>query len=412
MTLKHLLVLNQYAPPDQASTGEIAFEVACAAVRHGAIVTLIAGEPSYQDEQLRAPRRSLARGVEIRRVKMHGQRGRTDLAQRILGYLMYLAGGMATGLRVAAERRTDAVLCFHNPPFLPLVGWLIARRRRCAFICAVLDVHPDVLVATRWLDLPRSVLFCWDWLNRLALQRADRVIVLSDGMRSVMIEKGLDPRKVSVIPLWAQPELTPQPPDTQARARHGVKNEELLVLFTGNMGVTQDLEPVFTAAARLLDRPVRFVFITGGVLAACWRERLQELPNVSVLPFQSDTAYRALVSAADAGLVTLVEGLERLVVPSRAFPFLSAAKPLLAVMSAESEIGRLIERHGCGARASTADDLIGAIEGWIGDRGTLQRAGERARDLYDLEYGRGRLCDRYVDLIWAATHCGPDRDPL
>ena len=78
----HLLVLNQYAPPDPASTGEIAFEVACAAVRRGANVTVLAGEPSYQDAELRAPRRSHDRGVEIRRVNMHGVRGRSGLVRR------------------------------------------------------------------------------------------------------------------------------------------------------------------------------------------------------------------------------------------------------------------------------------------------------------------------------------------
>jgi glycosyltransferase involved in cell wall biosynthesis len=400
--LRRLLVLNQYAPPDPASTGEIAFEVACAAARRGAIVTLVAGEPSYQDEQLQAPRRSHERGVEIRRVNMHGQRGRAGLARRIVGYLTFLTGGMATGLRVAAEQSSDAVLCFHNPPFLPLVGWLIARRRSCTFVCAILDIHPDVLVATHWLDLPRWAVRCWDWCNRLPLTRADRVVVLSEGMRSVMIDKGLDPRRVCVIPLWAQPELAPGPPSTEMRARLGVQDDDLLLLFTGNMGVTQDLEPVRAAAVRLLDRPVRFVFVTGGGLADRWQERLQALPNATVLPYQSEADYRALVSAADAGLVTLAGGLERLVVPSRAFPFLSAAKPLLAVMRAESEIGGMIERYGCGARASTADELVEAIEAWLGDRGALQRAGERARTVYALEYGRDRLCDRYLDLIWAA----------
>jgi glycosyltransferase involved in cell wall biosynthesis len=400
------VILNQYAPPDPASTGEIAFEVARAAARRGARVTLVAGEPSYQEEPVRAPRRSTVDGVEIRRVSMHGLRGRANLARRILGYLTYLAGSHAIGLRVAADERSDAVLCFHNPPFLPLVGWLIAKRRGCRLICAVLDIHPDVLVATQWLDLPRWLVACWDRLSRFPLLHADAVVVLSDGMRSVLIDKGLAPDRVSVIPPWAQPELTPQPSSPETRAKHGVREDQLLLLFTGNLGVTQDLEPVITAAERLVEDPVRFVFLGSGVMAGRWRTRLQALPNVIVLPFQPDADYRALIAAADAGLVTLAGGLERLVVPSRAFPFLSAAKPLLAVMSAESEIGRLIELHGCGAIGSTADGLIEVLEGWIRDRGALRRLGGRARDLYAREYGRERLSDRYVDLIWPPGYDG------
>ena len=173
------------------------------------------------------------------------------------------------------------------------------------------------------------------------------------------------------------------------------------------MGVTQDLAPVVDAAERLAGRPVRFVFVTGGVLAARWRERLEALSNVTVLPFQPDADFRDLVSAADAGIVTLARGLERLVVPSRAFPLLSAAKPLLAVMGAESEIGSLVERYGCGVRASSADDVVSVVEGWIGDPGALRRAGGRARAVYTSNYGRDRLCDRYVDLIWAAAQARP-----
>jgi hypothetical protein len=394
---RHVLVLNQYVVPDTASTGRFAFEVAAAIARDGARVTFLAGQPSYATAQPTAAARELRDGVEIRRLRIFGGGGRRTRPRRFAGYLAYLLRAAATSARLIARGRVDTIVCFHNPPLLALLGAALARGRR-RLVCIMLDIHPDVLVATGWLAPGSPAISLWNRLNGLAFGAATNVVVISEDMRAVLLEKGVDPGKLEVIPIWAEPELAPAPADPQLRAQLGVADDELLLLFTGNMGITQQLEPVAEAAALLADSPVRFCLAGAGVHAQRWRRVAGGLPNVTFLPYQGEEEYRTLVAACDVGLVTLAPRIERLVVPSRAFPLLSAGVPLLCVMGAETELGRLVTRHGCGVCSVHPEELAAAVGTWIRDRAKLRAAGRNARAAYLAEHSRAEALQRYAAL--------------
>jgi colanic acid biosynthesis glycosyl transferase WcaI len=394
---RHVLILNQYAPPDPASTGKLAFEVARALAAQGTRVTFLAGQPSYVSGQRRAAPRELVAGVEVVRLRIAGRGGRTTRLRRFSGYISYLLAVALASVRLAGRDRIDTVVAFHNPPLLPaLAAALLGRRRR--LVCVVMDIHPDVLLATGWISLPTAVVGLWNRVNRWTFRRADTIVVISEGMKAVMREKGVPEHRIVVIPLWAEPELSPEERNRRGRQRHGIEPEELLLLFTGNMGVTQQLEPVRAAAELLARAPVRFCFVGGGVQASSWQAQLAALPNTMMLPFQNEPDYRELVLACDVGVVTLAPGLEQLVVPSRAFPFLSAGIPLLAVMSPASEVGELIRGYRCGVCVESAEQLVSAVERWLGDPTALRTAGVAARAAYEATRSRDLLIRRYAEL--------------
>lgn len=391
-----VLVLNQYVVPDRASTGRFAFEIASAIASHGHPVTFVAGQPSYQSDLPPAPPRERRDGVEIRRLRMFGRAGRRSLAGRFLGYAAFLIRCSLLAGRLIRRERVRTLICFHNPPFLPLLGALLARSRT-RFICVIWDIHPDVLLATRWLRLPPLVISAWERLNRVTYGRADTVVVISDEMRATLIAKGVEEAKVVSIPLWAEPELAPGG-DRDARLELGVADGELLLLCAGNLGVTQRFEPVLEAAAQLEGAPVRFCFVGSGIHADRVRAAAHRLSNVTLLPFQEAEDYERLVAAADAGLVTLAPEVERLVVPSRALPLLSAGVPVIAVMSPGSELGRFLAEHDAGVSVETADELVAAARTWIAHPADLRESGERAGAAYRATRDRVALTDRYVEL--------------
>jgi glycosyltransferase involved in cell wall biosynthesis len=403
--LGHVLVLNQYVLPDTAVTGRVAHEVAVAIAAGGQRVTFVAGQPSYLPGQPAAPARERRDGVEIRRLGIAGRWGRGNRAARFAGYLIYLIRAAIVAGRLIATDPPQTIVCFHNPPLLPLLGALLAGPRR-RFVAVVQDVHPDVLLATGWITLPGPVIAAWRGVNRWTYHRATTIIVISEDMRAALIEQGAQASKVVAIPLWAQPELTPRTDriDRGARTdRIDPGARDLVVLFAGNMGLTQRLEPVFAAAAELVGAPIRFIFAGGGIHADRWQAASAHLANVTFLPFQADADYRELVAAADVGLVTLTPRLERLVVPSRAFPLLSAGIPLLAVMSSDCELGRLVADYGCGACVQRPDELVAALTGWLENPPALARAARGARAAYTATRDRATMTQRYAAVIAAAA---------
>jgi len=68
--------------------------------------------------------------------------------------------------------------------------------------------------------------------------------------------------------------------------------------------------------------------------------------------------HSVVVGASDACFVVLQPGLERLALPSRAFTFLSAGRPLITFMAPEAELTRLVETATCGWNVTDAWELV------------------------------------------------------
>jgi glycosyltransferase involved in cell wall biosynthesis len=394
-----VLVLNQYYPPDVAATGLHAGAIAERLARDGFEVTAVVGQPSYTAGTPEAPSRERRGGVDVRRIGLGRRRGREALAHRIGGYLRYLAGAW----RASRDMRPDAILCFHNPPFVGLVAARLARRSGARLVYVPQDIHPDVLVATGWLRLPRPAIAAWDRANRAIFAAADRIVVLGDGMKATLVErKGLDPASVEVIPLWAEPELEPRPVDRAWRADNGVAGDDLVVLYSGNMGVMQPLDAVLDAAARLTGAPVAFLLAGTGVRREHWeREAARRgLSNVRFLPFQQADGFARMVAAADVTVVSLRPGMERLSVPSRTFAFLAAGRPVIALMAPDSDVARLVRTTGAGWTPAGHEELRALLEELAGDTGVAERAGRAA---FEASYRRDVVTARYVELLRALT---------
>ncbi len=403
---QRVLILNQYVAPDTTPSAHYVSTVARALADAGMKVTVLAAEPSYGEKMTPAPLHELRDGVEIRRLRMGSWRGRGSKLRRFGGYLRYLAGAALVGRRIVRTDPPDVVMCFSNPPLVPLVAGWLTRRAAGRMVYVIHDIHPDILLATGWMVLPEPIVRAWDLLNHVMLETASSIVVLGEGMKQLLVaDKGVAAERVHVIPLWAEPELRPADRDEDLREELGVGEDELLVLSTGNLGVMHSLEPVVDGAGRLDGRPVRFVFVESGVRLGYWRDRFEGLANVSFVPYRTGEAFHRLVAACDVGLVPLSPGMERFAVPSRAYTFLSAGRPLLTVMDPQADVARLVSDSRCGFNATSGEDLADWIELNLANRTALEESGKHARELYEARFTRKAILDRYVALCVIEKGC-------
>lgn len=397
-----LLVVNLYYPPDIASTGQYAADICRAISRRGIEVHAVVGQPSYTADARTAPPRELDEGVHVHRVSVGRVRGRGNMAVRLSVYLRFLWGAWRKSHELVRTTGADSVLTFHNPPFVSVIGAHLARRHGLRFIYAVYDIHPDILLATRWCWLPRGAVWAWERMNRWILQQAGTVIVLGEGMQRTMREgKRVPPARLRVIPTWATPELRPDDRDEALRSELGVARDELLVLYSGNMGVMHDLDPALDAAAALRDSRVRFYFVGDGPRRKALerRAKAEGLGHVTFLPFQPGERFVRLLAAADVCLVALRPGMERLAVPSRAYTFLSAGRALLTLMAPESDIARLVMETGCGWNASGGGELTARLREIEAHPAEARERGRRGRQVYEERFQRTRVVERYVEAL-------------
>jgi len=419
-----ILVLNQYYPPDVAATGTVVATICEALADAGAEVLAIVGQPSYLDEAHDAPDHEVFGRLTIRRIPMGRLRGRQRFVTRFLGYLRFLYGAWRATTRV---QQPDVVVTFHNPPLLATLGSLLARRFNVPFVYIVQDIHPDILARTGWPGLPRWLIWVWRRVNRAAFAKAQLVITLTDVMRDHLTAAyGVPGTNIAVIPMWSQPDLGHIRPDVGAktearrRLRLPVQPDDLVIVHAGNMGVMHPVETLASAAALVRDLPVRFFLAGDGARRKRIEDLVRELDlrNLHLMPYQSTHNFELLVEAADICAVVLQVGLEDLCLPSRAMTFMSAGRPILAIMDKNAPISRELAQAAAGWSSATAEGVAEILRMLVGARHRLAEAGESARGLHADAYRLQPLVRRYTELIigLASTassqpHLPPTRTP-
>src|SRR6202451_1784816 len=185
----HILLLNQYYPPDTSATAKMAVQVAeKLAERHQ--VTVVAGRPSYDPDEFYPfafLRRDMRHNVMVERVGSTAY-PRHRMRRRVSNYLTYLALAVPRALVL----RPDVVLAMTDPPVAGIAGAFVARLARRPFVYNIRDMYPDMAIggdivrASKWVEW-------WEKMHRRALKQAVRVIVLGDDMRERILAKGVAP---------------------------------------------------------------------------------------------------------------------------------------------------------------------------------------------------------------------------
>lgn len=398
-----LLVVNQYYAPDVASTGQYAHEVCRGLVKRGFEIHVVTAQPSYTEGSPEAPTFEVLEGVHVHRISL-GIRGRGKLLRRVGGYLKFLWGAWRKALSLVKSEDFDGVVTFHNPPFVGFIGGHLARRYRLRYTYILHDINPDILIATNWkrIRLLPPVLWIWEAMNRWVYRKADVIFVLGEGMKKTLVDKGVAPNKIHAVPIWAHPEIEAGPKEKSIREEFGVGEDELLLLYSGNMGIMHPIDPILDAASELADAPVRFLFIGGGIRREHLISRVEkEGLNVEVLPYQPEEKFVRLVRSSNACFVVLEPGMERLSLPSRAFTFLSAGKPLITCMSSEADIAKMVAEEECGWNITHGSELAELVRHLLDNLGELAKREERGREVYYERYSRDKIIDEYENILRA-----------
>jgi glycosyltransferase involved in cell wall biosynthesis len=392
----HILLLNEYYPPDTSATAKMAAQVAeTLAQRHH--VTVVAGRPSY-DPDARYPYALLRRAIQKKvTVECVGSTAfpRHQMPRRVSNYLSYLALAVPRALAL----RPDIILAMTDPPVAGIAGALIARLAGRPFVYNIRDLYPDMAVggdivrASKWVAR-------WENLHRRALKQAARVIVLGDDMRDRILAKGVAPDRVVVV---RDGTATPpaQMPDRSdpivQEIRHGFP---FVVLHAGNLGFYGAWDTLLQAAEILRNENTGFVFIGDGANRAALESSARTAPNIKFAPFRPVEQVAHVMMAGDLHIVTVKRGLEGVVVPSKLYSILAAGRPILAVAPPESDAARIVVESGCGVAADPDNPaaVAAAIRELRAQPARLAEMGRRARETAT-KYARVDELQRFVAIV-------------
>jgi glycosyltransferase involved in cell wall biosynthesis len=399
----HILLLNEYYPPDTSATAKMAVQVAETLAKCHK-VTVVAGRPSYDPDEFYSfafLRRDTRNNVIVERVGSTAY-PRHQMRRRVSNYLSYLALAVPRALAI----RPDVILAMTDPPVAGIAGAFVARLAGCPFVYNIRDMYPDMAIGgdivrpSKWVER-------WEKMHRRALRQAARVIVLGDDMRDRIVAKGISPERVVVVR-----DGTSIPSSTLDLADPGVQEivQEVrcgfpfVVLHAGNLGFYGAWGTLLKAAEILRNENTGLVFIGDGANRVGLEKAASSSPNVRFLPFRPFEQLPHVMLAGDLHIVTVRRGLEGVVVPSKLYSTLAAGRPVLAVAAANSDAARIVVESRCGLAADPDDPaaVAGAIRELRSDPDRLREMGRRARETAG-QYARVNELGRFVGILEEAA---------
>lgn len=247
-----ILLLNQFFWPDSAATSQLLTDLARSLAADGHdVVAICSGRAGYT-----IPAGSLdAPSVRIHRVKgLAFSRGPIG---RILSYLSFYIAASARALLVP---RPDVVLALTTPPLISLLGRVLKLFRGCRFYIWEMDVYPDVATDLNYFKAGGAIDRIVGILADHARKQADGVIALGECMKDRLMRRSIPESRIFVSDNWADGKAIkplPRPGDPG----------ELVVLYSGNLGLAHDLDTCKGALERIeADNRFRFIFSGSGAL--------------------------------------------------------------------------------------------------------------------------------------------------
>lgn len=267
-----------------------------------------------------------------------------------------------------------------NPPlnvFVPLF-----TRKKFSFI--VYDLYPDSLFSQGFVKRNSFLGRWWMTKNKQIFAKADCVFTLSEDMKKAVAQYVAED-KIKIVYNWAHNEhMRPIDKKENVFLADLKLQDKFIVLYSGNMGMTHDVDMLVDVADRLKEnKTIHFLFIGEGakkpiVEAKVARYRLE---NCSVLPYQPLEVLPYSMGAADLAVVTTDAKQSGLSVPSKTYTYLATGAALLCLAEENTELARLTRERRIGRCfvSQDLDGIVGYILQMVSDRRLLQEYKDNSR---------------------------------
>lgn len=387
-----VLLISVVYPPDRVSTADIVAGLGKGLADLGHEVSVLSSVPHYNPPADKDARRQYRAGV-LRPYRITTEDGirvaRCFVPQkrgRVLGRALDFAVFHLT-LTIAAVRlfrRSEVAIVVSPPLTLAFVAFLLRGVGGTKVIYNAQELWPDVPRDLGVITNP-ALLGLLGAVERAIYRHADAITPIGERFAAVIRERGAPAERVSVIPNFVDTTWIEPRPKRNALSEEWALAERPVVLYAGNVGLTQDFELVLDAAAKLSE--VEFLIVGSGAGVEPLQRLLAERdqPNAQLRPFVATERVADLYGLADVVIVPLRAGHDRTTTPSKIFSAMAAGKPVLACAGLDTDLADELAVSSSGVVVPAGDTsafvdavgrlLDGTAEGW--DRNAALASAER-----------------------------------
>ena len=396
-----VLICTNHFYPETFRCNDVAFELA----NRGYDVTVLTAIPDYPKGKyydgygIFRKRRETVNGVKVIRGFII-PRGNGGGVRLMLNYLSFLISSICISIFLGIFRRYDQVLIHETSPvMIGIPAVIVSKIQKIPLFFWVLDLWPESLQAAGGIN-NKHVLSAFEKLTTWIYKNSKKILISSKGFEKSILEKGEFKDKIIYFPNWA---------DKALEVNENLQIPELpkgfVVMFAGNMGEAQDFDHIMEAARYLKDEQnIHFVFVGDG-RKRNWVEQYRDdhqLQNtvhwVGRHPVETMPLF---FSQADVMLMTLKDVvIFSLTAPAKLQAYMSAGKPILAMMNGEAP--RIIEEAACGFSVPASDsralaDTVIQLSKMPQDE--LQKLGQNGKSYQQSHFDLDKSINQLIDII-------------
>ncbi|BBB75507.1 TPA: glycosyltransferase family 4 protein [Bacillus anthracis] len=241
--------------------------------------------------------------------------------------------------------------------FIPVAGMFAKRKMKAKLIVDVRDLWPESLIGIGFFNKNWILKFAYK-LEYKIYHAADNIIINSKGFYSYISSTGIAPNRISFMPnSLTEKELSTVPKKNIS--------DQLTVIYTGNIGLAQDIEKLILIAEHLKEyKNISFKIIGYGYQKKELGESIEakQLPNMQLIEPKNREDTLAEIVDADIAYVSLVEkDVFKKVLPRKVMDYMSMRKPIVADVAGYAK--EVIEDAQCGF--VTEDRTVAELSDYI-----------------------------------------------
>ncbi|MDJ0842812.1 glycosyltransferase family 4 protein [Crocosphaera sp.] len=402
----HILIYSYNYHPEPIGIAPLMTELAEGLVKRGHTVRVVTAMPWYPNSEIAPEYRGKLYLTEnlndvrvqrsfvwISRKRNFKNRALFEISFVILSFFQFLNGS-----------RPDVI--FLTIPGLPvcvpaaILSWLY----RTPIILNLQDILPDAAVHVGLIRNPKMIRL-FQWLEKFAYSTATKISVISDGFTENLLQKKVPKEKIIEIPNWVDVNfIKPLEQENNYFRKENNLEGKFVVLYSGNIALTQPLEYLIDAAAKLSHIDDIAVVIVGKQDALEKLERdchRKKTKNVILRPFQPRNKLPEMLAAANVGMVMQRENVISFNMPSKIQVLLASGRAIIASVPANGTAARAIEKSGGGLVVPPQDSeaLASAIEHLYLNPQLVKSLGEKGRAYAKQVYNFELILDRYEELL-------------
>lgn len=405
---KRILIHSLIFSPDGVSTAYLYNDIALGFKRAGYDVVVLSTTPHFNivPEQLKKQpmkwgiwglyKKSLFEGIPVYHVP---QKKFKSTLLRLIGFAYWHIISFFIGLFI---KNVDIIVSPSPPLTIGRLNNWLGKLKGCKVVYNVQEIYPDILNKPETSLVNRFL----RGMEKKVYNQSTAVTTIDKVFYDTIIGRFEDKSKLHVIPNFVDTELYHSGVSTDSLDKTLFPdNENIKLLYAGNIGFAQDWEPLIRLAEKTKDMPVEYFLIGMGVKKE-WvveQKRSKKLDKLHILDYQPRQLMPAILAYSDLQYIFMTPEQEGMGFPSKVYTIMACGRPLLVCSGEKTPIVNFLKPVGC-AKIVTSHDLeqkTDEMAQWLCTmtHEKLRKMGGKGEDVIKAKYTKEIVTRQYVELV-------------